>query len=174
VQRAIAGQIISRFEHRGFRIAGIKMVKPTEGQLGLHYADDKDWKMSVGKHTRASWLAKGVSLSETDEQIGDRIRNWNMDCLRMPVVAMVLEGYHAVEVVRAMIGSTEPRASAPGTIRGDFTCDSYAKADVDKRVIRNLVHASGSVKDAEREIKLWFKDEELFDYPRHDWAIMHG
>lgn len=174
VQRAIIGQIISRFEQRGFRIAGMKMVHPTEQQLGLHYADDKEWKLSVGKKTRESMLSKGVQMSETDEQIGDRIRSWNMTGLSMPVLAVVLEGYHAIETVRAMIGGTEPRSSAPGTIRGDFACDSYAKADVDKRVVRNLVHASSSIKEAETEVAVWFKKEELFDYPRHDWAIMHG
>ena len=130
--------------------------------------------MSVGKKTRENMVSKGFVVSESDEQIGGRVRNWNMDGLRMPVIAAVLEGYHAVDVVRSMIGGTEPRSALPGTIRGDFACDSNPKADVDKRVVRNLIHASGNSKEADREIKLWFSANELFDYPRHDWAIMHG
>jgi len=174
VQRGITGKILNRFEERGLRIAAIKMAMPTEEQLGLHYADDADWKKSVGKKTRENMLAKGISMAETDEQIGARIRSYNMGGLRQPVITAVLEGYHVIEVVRQMIGGTEPRTAAPGTIRGDFSCDSYPKADIDKRVVRNLVHASGSQKEAEREITLWFKKDELHDYPRRDWAIMHG
>ena len=174
VQRAIIGQVITRFEQKGFHVAAMKMVKPTEQQLGLHYADDKAWKISVGKKTKETFAAKGLTMNETEEQIGDRIRNWNIDALRQPVVAIVFEGHHAVEVGRILVGDTECRKAAPGTIRGDFSCDGYQKADEDKRVIRNLVHASGSVKEAEHEIPIWFTKEELFDYPRHDWNIMHA
>ena len=81
-----------------------------------------------------------------------------------PVVLMVWQGAHSVEVVRKITGGTEPRSSDVGTIRGDFVLDSYAMADVDKRSIRNLVHASGSVEEAENEIKHWFDEKELTNY----------
>ena len=174
VQRAIVGQIISRFEQKGFRIAGMRMLNPTSEKLGIHYADDLVWKKSVGAKTREKMSSRGIAIKESDEEIGARIREWNMKGLQAPVIAIVFEGYHAVELGRKIVGDTEPRSALPGTIRGDFSTDSYDKADEDKRVVRGLVHASGSVKEAEREIKVWFKDEELFDYPRDDWAIMHG
>ncbi len=81
-----------------------------------------------------------------------------------PVVAMVWQGAHAVDVVRKVTGGTEPRNSDIGTIRGDFVLDSYLMADTDGRSVRNLVHASGSVEEANNEIKHWFKDEEMVDY----------
>jgi nucleoside-diphosphate kinase len=86
----------------------------------------------------------------------------------------VFEGHHVVEIGRKIVGNTEPRQAIPGTIRGDYSVDSYPIADESKRVIRNLVHASGSVEEAEREIKVWFNDEELFNYEKKEWEIIHG
>jgi len=71
-----------------------------------------------------------------------------------------------VGLVRKITGSTEPLTSDVGTIRGDFTLDSYAMADLDQRSVRNLIHSSGTLEDAEKEIKIWFEKEELHDY-RH-------
>ena len=81
-----------------------------------------------------------------------------------PVLAMVWQGAHATELVRKLVGGTEPRSSDVGTIRGDFVLDSYVMADTDGRAVRNLVHASGSAKESEAEIKHWFKPEEIIDY----------
>lgn len=174
VQRGLVGEIIRRFERMGFWISGAKMLKPDEKLLSLHYADDPAWKESVGKKTRASMEAKGIKMSETNEQIGARIRQWNMECLKGPVMALVFQGPHAVEAGRKIVGNTEPRQAVPGTIRGDFSYDSYALADADKRVIRNLVHASGSVDEAEREIKLWFKKEDMHEYTKQDFKVTYG
>jgi nucleoside-diphosphate kinase len=174
VQRALVGEIISRFEQRGFRLVGLKFLTPNEELLGLHYADDPVWKKSVGEKTRSSMAKKGIEMSETDEEIGARIRRWNMECLKAPLVAMVFEGYHAVEMGRKIVGATSPKDAIPGTIRGDYSADSFAVADKQERVIRNLVHASGEVEEAEREIKLWFKDDELVDYTKYDTQIIHG
>jgi len=174
VQRGLVGEIIRRFELKGFRIAGMKMIMPTEEQLGLHYADDPDWKLSVGKKTRETFAKKGIEMKETDEEIGARIRGWNMAGLRgTPIVAIIFEGYHAVEAGRKIVGHTEPRQAVPGTIRGDYSIESFALADKQKRVVRNLVHASGSTKEAENEIKVWFKPEEIFDYSKKDWDVLH-
>ena len=79
-----------------------------------------------------------------------------------PVVAIVFEGHHSVELGRKLVGATEPRQSPPGTIRGDFMLDSYKTADRKSRSLRNLIHASGTSKEAEREIDLWFKENELY------------
>jgi nucleoside-diphosphate kinase len=81
-----------------------------------------------------------------------------------PVIAMVWQGAHAVAIVRKITGGTEPLTSDIGTIRGDYVLDSYATSDQDNRSVRNLVHASGSVKEAEGEIKLWFTAAELVNY----------
>ncbi len=175
VQRGLVGEIIKRFECRGFRIAGLKMVVPSMELVGNHYADDRNWKIETGSRTKEIMQSKGFVMSESPEQIGDRIRCWNMAGIQgKPVVAIVFEGFHAVEMGRKIVGGTEPRGALPGTIRGDFTVDSYMVADSKKRVIKNLVHASGSVSEAVREIKLWFNDDELFDYPFKQWDLIHG
>jgi len=86
---------------------------------------------------------------------------------------MVWEGAHAVEIIRKLTGGTEPLTSDVGTIRGDFVLDSYQISDTDKRAIRNLLHASGSVEEADKEIKHWFKDEELIDYRLVQESILY-
>jgi nucleoside-diphosphate kinase len=87
---------------------------------------------------------------------------------RSPIVAIVLEGVEVVEYVRKIVGSTEPKGAAPGTIRGDYAHMSYGYADKAGIGIPNLVHASGSLEEAKAEIKHRFKEEELFDYdPLH-------
>ena len=90
-----------------------------------------------------------------------------------PVVSMVWQGMHAVSVVRKLIGSTEPLTSDVGTIRGDFTIDSYEISDIDGRAVRNLIHASGNTSDAEKEIPLWFKDDEVLNYRLLQEAILY-
>lgn len=175
VQRGLVGEIIQRFERVGFKIAGIKMVQATEDHLGRHYKDDKDWKISVGTKTLKVANEKGIKIDETAEQIGDRIRKWNMDGLKVcPIIAIVFEGHHAVEFGRKIVGNTEPRQSPPGTIRGDYSVESYQIADTKRRVVRNLVHASESRSEAEREISIWFSKDELFDYDKKLWQILHG
>ena len=174
VQRGLVGEIVQRFERMGFWISGSKMLVPNEKLLGEHYADDAVWKKSVGAKTRASMKSKGIEMSENDEEIGARIRKWNMDCLKGPVLALIFQGPHVVEAGRKIVGHTEPRQAAMGTIRGDFSIDSFAIADTDKRVIRNLVHASGTVQEAEREIALWFKKDEVYTYTKQDYKVIYG
>ena len=81
-----------------------------------------------------------------------------------PVIAMVFEGVEAVALVRKMVGGTEPKSAAPGTIRGDFSHMSFEYADGKKKGIPNLMHASGDPKEAEQEIGHWFSDDELYSY----------
>jgi len=174
VQRGLVGEIIKRFERVGMKISAIKMVHASEEQLGKHYQDNKDWKISVGTKTLAVAKEKGIKMTETAEEIGARIRQWNMDCLKFcPIVAIIFEGHHAVEFGRKLVGNTEPRQSLPGTIRGDYSIESYKLADDRKRVTLNLVHASESTKEAEREIKIWFKDDEIYNYDLKMWEIVH-
>ena len=90
-----------------------------------------------------------------------------------PVVLMVWQGAHAVKIVRKITGGTEPLTSDMGTIRGDFVLDSYSMSDTDKRAVRNLIHASGSVNEAEMEIKHWFNSSELTNYRLVQEQIMY-
>ncbi|MFH1211657.1 MAG: nucleoside-diphosphate kinase [Candidatus Woesearchaeota archaeon] len=174
LQRGLAGEIIKRFEQRGFRIAGIKMILPSQEELSGHYADDERMITETGERTIEHWKKTGKPYTETAKQIGCRIRNWNISGLAgAPIIAIIFEGYHAVEIGRKIVGHTEPRQAVSGTIRGDFSVESYAIGDARKRTLKNLVHASGTKAEAEREIKVWFKKEEMHDYEKHDWKVIH-
>ncbi|OYT32022.1 nucleoside-diphosphate kinase [Candidatus Woesearchaeota archaeon] len=174
VQRSIIGEIIHRFERTGLKIIGMKMVHATEEQAGKHYTNDDAWLNSVGEKMIKSYAKKGIEIKETPKEIGQRIRRMLMDFITMsPAVAICIEGHAAVEKVRTIVGSTAPLNAMPGTIRGDFAFDSYGLADKLGRPIQNLIHASDSKKEAEREIKIWFKEEELFPYQRVDEALLY-
>lgn len=137
VERGLVGAILSRFEKTGLKIVGIKMVLMDRDFAKKHYAAHVD-----------KAFYKGVE----DFMISG------------PVAAFVLEGIDAVDLVRKMLGVTEPRSAAPGTIRGDLAHHSYEYADKKGIAIRNLVHASGTKQEAKVEVALWFKKEELFSY----------
>ncbi len=140
VQRGLIGRITQRFEDAGLKIVGMKMVQTSKEHAQKHYFD-------------------------VEQRRGKKVFDYNVNfLLEGPVVAFVLEGIHSVEQVRKMVGPTEPKAAPPGTIRGDFTHQSYAYADAQNQVIRNLVHASANTEDAKREIELWFTPKELQDY----------
>jgi nucleoside-diphosphate kinase len=169
VKRGITGKIISRFEDAGFKIMGLKMVWATEELAKKHYHLDEEWAKNVYNKTKIAYDKEGKKMEYKDHMhLGQTIQQWNMNFLREgPVLALVLEGPHAVEIVRKMVGSTEPRQAQPGTIRGDFaTLESYVVADKKKRVLRNLIHASDSVDNAKREISLWFDNKELHKYTK--------
>lgn len=163
VQRAIIGEIITRFEKAGLKVVGMKMMVPEMELLKKHYPDDLI--PIVGSKTKEDWDAYGVEYSDTIEEIGDMIVKATREFMHSaPVVAMVLEGGHAVEIVRKMVGKTGPKDSAPGTIRGDYAHLSLGRASLKKKGAANIVHASGSVSEAKQEIKMWFNDDELYSY----------
>lgn len=163
VQRAIAGEIITRFERAGLKIVAMKMMIPEMELLKKHYPDSLI--PIVGNKTKTDWDAYGVEYSETVEEIGEMIVTATREFMRSsPVIAMILEGGHAVEIVRKMVGTTGPKDSAPGTIRGDYAHLSLGRASLKKKGAANIIHASGSVEEAKQEIKMWFDDIELFSY----------
>jgi nucleoside-diphosphate kinase len=129
VQRLLVGRIIERYEQRGLRIVGLKMVHVDRAHAERHY----------DVHRAKPFFAGLV------EFIGSS-----------PLIAMAVEGPNAIAVCRAINGATRPHEAAPGSIRGDFALETG----------QNLVHASDSPETAEQELALWFKPEELFDYPR--------
>jgi nucleoside-diphosphate kinase len=127
VQRGLVGRIVARFERKGLKIAGMKMLAVDEGLASRHYAE----------HLEKPFYP----------ELRDFITS-------SPVIAMAIEGENAVEVVRNLMGVTNPQDAASGTIRGDFGLD----------LTKNLVHGSDSLASAEREVGLFFEPDELFDY----------
>lgn len=137
VERGFIGKIIIRFENAGLKIVGMKMLWIDKEFSRRHYAAhiDKPFYKSL-----EAFIISG------------------------PVVAMVIEGIEVVELVRKMVGSTEPKSALPGTIRGDFAHHSYSYADKKGTAIKNIIHASGSKEEAKKEIELWFSKKELHSY----------
>jgi nucleoside-diphosphate kinase len=149
VQRSLVGRLLQWFEDAGLKIVGMKMVWIDADFAKKHYFDLAERR---GEHV----LKNMVDLMTEG-----------------PVVAVVLEGVEAVENVRRIVGSTEPKSAAPGTIRGDFAHHSFAYTDEKGKGIRNLIHASGNVTEAKQEVKLWFADSEIHDY-KTDQEKHHG
>lgn len=166
IQRSLVGEIIRRFERVGLKLIAVKMIVPKSDFIEKHYTVNSDWRRVTGEKTIKNYLDKGLKPPHNDPH---KITEIILDNLKKfmtsgPVVAMVWQGVHAVKLTRKLVGGTEPFTSDVGTIRGDFVLDSYQLSDTDGRAIRNLVHASGSVEDAEKEIDLWFKPEEIINY----------
>ena len=175
IQRSLVGEIIKRYERAGLKFVAMKFFVPTAEIVEQHYLLDPNWKVSVGEKAIASYEKKGETPPSNDpEEVGSRVLEGLKKYMTCgPVFAMVLEGGHSVEVVRKITGGTEPRSTDVGTIRGDFVLDSYQMADTDNRAVRNLIHASGSVEEAENEINLWFTKDELIDYKTIQEKILY-
>lgn len=166
LQRALVGEIIGRYERAGLKLVGLKMLVPTEAHIEKHYTLDPAWRKVTGEKTIKGYESKGLTPPSRDPlEITARILAGLKKYLSCgPVVALALQGAHAVAIVRKITGGTEPLTSDVGTIRGDFVLDSYQMSDMDGRAVRNLVHASGSVKEAEAELAHWFSKNELANY----------
>lgn len=179
VKRGIIGEIISRFERAGLKIVAMKMVWLDRKKAEEFYYADDNWLVSVGNKTLTRYKEMGLDPKEefgTDDPkiIGKTIREWLINFITSgPVVAIVLEGVNAVEVVRKIVGPTEPLKAPPGTIRGDFAHVSIAYANWNKMVLRNVVHASETEKDALREIFIFFNLEEIYNYDRNIEEIIY-
>lgn len=165
VQRGLVGEILARFEKKGLKIIGMKMVWPDALLAQNHYDMPESDKIAMGERTLVSYREKGVEFDKTPIEIAEGVQKRLVKYLSTgPVVAMVIEGAHAIAHVRKIRGATNPLSADVGTITADYTIDSYFLSDPDERAIRNLVHASGSVDEANREIALWFGKDEIHDY----------
>ena len=171
VQRGLVGEIVSRFEKVGLKIIGSKMFKPSKDLGNQHYPKERrEFVEGLGNNTLRSYKEQGIDAkrqfkTEDPYEIGLKVHEWLVDFISSgPVLALVLEGPHAIAVVRKITGATTPETAQPGTIRGDYSFDSPAAANAGQRPIRNLIHASGNKQEADFEIDLWFSEQELFDY----------
>lgn len=143
VQRGVVGEILTRFERVGLKIVGTKMIAPDKSHFHAHYED----------------------IGQMITRRGEETFNVTLDLMTAgPVIAMVFEGVEAVQLVRKLVGPTEPKSAAPGTIRGDYSHMSFVYADAEHKGIPNLIHASGDDKEAVQEINHWFSDSELYNY----------
>src|SRR3989344_5321956 len=166
IQRSLIGEILKRYEKIGLKLVGVKMLVPTKDFIEKHYTIDPEWRRITGEKRIKAAKEKGEKLFTDDplEITAIVLEKLKKYMTSGPVLAMVWQGAHAVELVRKITGGTEPRSSDVGTIRGDYVIDSYMMADDDERAVRNLIHASGTVDEANKEIKHWFKDDELINY----------
>jgi len=176
VVRGLTGEVLDRVEKCGLKIVALKMFWATEDQIDSHYPKDNAWLERIGEKTRVNYKKYGYDLKKemgtTDnKKIGLKVRGWIIDYLTSaPMVKMVIQGPHAIDLVRKLVGNTIPSQAEMGTIRGDFSADSAAYANRDKRPIHNIVHASETHKEAEHEISFWFEPEEIYTYQKADEA----
>lgn len=178
VQRGLIGKIIKRFEQVGLTISGIKFMWTTKEQIIAHYPETEAWFKKVGERTLTNYAKKGLDAkkvfgTEDAVSIGKTVKKWLIDYLQeSPLFFAVVEGYDCIEIVRKLSGNTIPLLAAPGTIRGDFSHDTIDLANEQNRPLRNIIHASDTVENGEKEVNLWFTKEELFDYERADEKYM--
>jgi nucleoside-diphosphate kinase len=180
VERGLVGEVIKRMEARGLKLVAMKMIKPTLEHIDKHYPKDEAWIARLGDKGFNIFKEYGLDPKDimgTDNNLeaGRQVRQWVMDYMtEAPVVATVFEGIHAIDMVRKIAGSTLPNKAEIGTIRGDFSVDSPAAANFQKRAVKNIVHASETKEEAENEIAHWFSGEEIFDdYERVDLKGMY-
>jgi len=174
VQRSLVGEIIKRFERVGLKISALKMVVATEQQCLDHYNKDDAWYLRKGENIVENLKSNGIPVEKEPIEYGkDIIRNMVTYMTAAPLVAMVVEGNQAVAVVTKLVGSTEPATSDVGTIRGDYTLDSYEHSTIEDRGVRNLVHQSESPEEAEREIAIWLTEDEIMNYVTAQERIMY-
>lgn len=169
VERRLVGEIISRFERAGLKIIGLGIMKAKKEILEKHYPKNKEWVENLGRNLLKTAEENNIKVDlEKDYgvkdvyELGLKIREWLIDFMQSgPIVKIALEGELAVGAVRKIVGPTIPYSASLGTIRGDFSIDSPIIANLERRPIKNLIHASGNKKEAEKELKLWFKKSEL-------------
>ncbi|MFH1598478.1 MAG: nucleoside-diphosphate kinase [Patescibacteria group bacterium] len=178
VKRGLIGDITLRIEQRGLKIIALKMVWATKDQIDGHYPKSKAWVSRLGHKTLNTYKQYKIDpkkeLGTADPYaIGKKVRAWLIDYLTSgPLVKMVIEGIHAIDMVRKLAGNTLPYMAEMGTLRGDYSVDSPAAANKDKRSIRNILHASETNEEAEHEINYWFSPEDIHSYNRAEEDMM--
>ncbi len=170
VKRGLVGEILSRIEKRGLKIVSLEMVWARREQADRHYPKSREWIERIGRKTVENYEKYGLDLKkelnlEDPYEIGQVVRSWLLDyMISGPMVKAVVSGNHAIDMVRKLAGDTMPAQAQMGTIRGDFSIDDAARANREKRSIRNIIHASENPEEAKNELDLWTSAEEVFDY----------
>ncbi len=178
VRRGLVGEIVHRIEQRGLKIIALEMIEASKEQIDGHYPKDPAWIKRLGEKTLATYKKYGFNAkkelrTEDPAEIGKKVREWLINFMVSgPLVKMIVKGIHVVDMMRKLAGPTMPSAAEMGTIRGDFSVDSAAAANRDKRAVHNIIHASETPEEAEHEIKFWFSPEEVHDYERAEEDIM--
>lgn len=172
VRKGLIGEVLQRIEQRDLKVIALGMTHPSRDYIDSHYPKDAAWISRLGEKALGTFEKHGIDPvpvhGTTDaHEIGTQIRGWLVGFMSSgPVVKMVVEGVHAVDTVRKIVGKSIPALAELGTIRGDFSIDSPLLAGIEKRPIMNIVHASETAAEAANEIALWFKKEELHSYER--------
>ncbi|MGC9031577.1 MAG: nucleoside-diphosphate kinase [Minisyncoccia bacterium] len=178
VKRGLIGEIISRIERRGLKIIGLEMFQATREQINEHYPKDENWIKRLGEKTLKNYQEYGFNAlqelgTEDPLEIGKLVRGWLIDYLTSgPMIKIAVQGIHAVNMVRKLVGSSLPSQAEMGTIRGDFSVDDATAANKDKRAVHNIIHASETPEEAEHELHFWFSLEDIFEYKRAEEDIM--
>lgn len=178
VKRGLIGECIKRVEQRGLKVIALKMIMATEEQARKHYPGTDQWISGMGQktlETYAKYNKDPIGEIGTDDplKIGNKIYDWNVELFTSgPIVAILISGIHAIDMVRKIVGKTIPAFAEMGTIRGDYSVDSPALANEAKRAIRNIVHASGDPVEATHEVTHWFTPQEIYDYTRSEEDVM--
>lgn len=165
IQRGLIGEILRRIERTGLKFTAFKFLVPTREQVLAHYNKDEAWCRKVGERIIRELEESGVTPEKSAVEYGREVLEHLVTFMTAgPVLAVVVEGNEAVAIVTKLVGTTEPKSSDVGTIRGDLTVDSYGHATYRNSAVRNLVHCSESPDEAEREIGVWFAADEIVNY----------
>lgn len=172
VRKGLVGEIIKRMEQRDLKIVALEMFQSTKAEMDKHYPKDEKWMSRIGEKTTNTYNKYGYDVKKdfgsTDLlKIGKEVRRWLVDFMvSAPMVKMVVQGVHAVDMVRKIVGPTMPYLAEMGTIRGDYSADSAISANMERRAVFNLVHASETPEEAAHEIKHWFGKDAILKYRR--------
>lgn len=172
VRKGLIGEIIKRLEQRDLKVVALEMFQPTRAEMDKHYPKDERWLSRIGEKTTGTYTKYGYDVkkdfgSNDLLKIGKVVRTWLIDfMISAPMVKMVVQGVHAVDMVRKIVGPTMPYLAEMGTIRGDYSADSAISANIEKRAVYNLVHASETPEEAKHEIQHWFGKKTIFKYNR--------
>jgi nucleoside-diphosphate kinase len=178
VKRGLIGEVLQRIERRGLKVVAMKMVQVDRAHLEKHFPSDPEWAARLGDKGLKTFAEYGLDPiehmgSDDRAEIGKKVKESLYAYMESgPIVALVIEGLHSIDMVRKLAGHTLPVFAEMGTIRGDFSVDSPAIANTEGRAIHNIMHASETPEEATNEIALWFKPEEIHSYKRAEEDIM--
>lgn len=171
MKRGLIGEITHRFERMGLKLVACKLVKPDKSLFEKHYNSSDPKRLKLwGEKTLKTYKEFGKDAkkdfgTEDPAELGKLVNKWLMDYVtETPVLAMLWEGQHAVQNTMNLAGPTMPVNAPAGTIRGDFSTDSAAYANAERRGVMNLIHVSTSIEEANFEKTVWFTPEEILKY----------